>query len=880
MNFKDMLEKISQLSEATEKTKTGVKHTGKYGKEYDTDEEGEEKKEPVAKRGRGRPAKDSEETKFDTSALSKAMGGKKPKKEVGTVSKKHTLKDWIENVEKNLLNEAPTPVPVMQQGSNKPAGAGIVTINDPNLKNTLGPTLDNLAQQKKISVVTTGQTPTATTGGPTPGVAQSNQNQQGTQAMAEDNLDEKIEGGVKLNPAKKGMFKGKTKAELTSQYNKLKASGPHKKGSPAFTKMKELAFAIRAKSGWGKVDEADIASTQGIDTEGANLGAGRNPNAFEGKKAKPDFLDLDKDGNKKESMKKAAADKKKAVKEGINHRIAAARLEGKAHGLKGHPHCGKNYDDMDECMAYHTGYKEGLDECYGMSSAGMMETEGTMPAATTSGMASQAMAGGMTEDHDSSEAAKSAVINRIIRQHTDLLGKYGPEKVMSAVEDCCGHLSNLEEIGSSDVSAWVNNVIRELKHHDVEEGNAFTGALAKTPKGGKFTVGGKTFTDNSNYDSKIDEYAFESWDKELSNLLNESTETINEGLTVSVSKGQQGSPDSVSINASDSEADQVLAFIKQAGLGLFGDEHGEHLPATVPGEHAVELEPAMPKIDVVDDHEGMMALMRKMSGGDDHGHSHAGSEDYADEESTDEEACNECGMAYESCGCEKEMVDEVESEDQMMYKVAEDNPPDNGSANSMNATKGNNAANTALAIADKKGPLEEENMEEGKECPTCHKDPCECDGEEEAVEESFAFESLYKKLAMIEGKESTAEKDDRAEKAAKKVAKDIEYDEGHKGKDDDKAEKAGKKVKKDIEYDDKKDKKLDEWANDAGPGKSVSDTTFEQDIDFMTKVIAGGLNKQKSTGQTTIPVVASQLKRQVSESTDSISDWKKLAGLK
>jgi len=603
---------------------------------------------------------------------------------------------------------------------------------------------------------------------------------------------------------------------------------------------------------------------------------------------------------------------------------------------------------MDECMAYHTGYKEGLDECYGMSSAGMMETEGTMPAATTPGMASQAMAGGMTEDHDSSEAAKSAVINRIIRQHPNLLAKHGPEKVMAAVENCCGHLSNLEEIGSSDVSAWVNNVIRELKHHDVEEGNAFTGALAKTPKGGKFTVGGKTFTDNSNYDSKIDEYAFESWDKELSNLLNESTETINEGLTVSVSKGQQGSPDSVSINASDSEADQVLAFIKQAGLGLFGDEHGEHLPATVPGEHAVELEPAMPKIDVVDDHEGMMALMRKMSGGDDHGHSHAGSEDYADEESTDEEACNECGMAYESCGCEKEMVDEVESEDQMMYKVAEDNPPDNGSANSMNATKGNNAANTALAIADKDGMAESEvsegwdpvkevkqsaieymksagirnvhdldaeaiqyigdenqinyeevckilgcklpeelgpvdaddEIEEGEICPTCHKDPCECDHEEEAVEESFAFESLYKKLAMIEAKESTRKKDNKAEKAGKKVTKDIEYDEGHKGKDDKKAEKAGKKVKKDIEYDDKKDKKLDEWANDAGPGKSVSDTTFEQDIDFMTKVIAGGLNKQKSTGQTTIPVVASQLKRQVSESTDSISDWKKLAGLK
>ena len=29
------------------------------------------------------------------------------------------------------------------------------------------------------------------------------------------------------------------------------------------------------------------------------------------KKAKPDFLDMDKDGNKKEPMKKAVADKKK-----------------------------------------------------------------------------------------------------------------------------------------------------------------------------------------------------------------------------------------------------------------------------------------------------------------------------------------------------------------------------------------------------------------------------------------------------------------------------------------------------------------------------------------------------------------------------------------
>jgi hypothetical protein len=38
----------------------------------------------------------------------------------------------------------------------------------------------------------------------------------------------------------------------------------------------------------------------------------------EGKKAKPDFLDMDKDGNKKEPMKKAVTDKKAGPKKGVN----------------------------------------------------------------------------------------------------------------------------------------------------------------------------------------------------------------------------------------------------------------------------------------------------------------------------------------------------------------------------------------------------------------------------------------------------------------------------------------------------------------------------------------------------------------------------------
>jgi hypothetical protein len=135
--------------------------------------------------------------------------------------------------------------------------------------------------------------------------------------------------------------------------------------------------------------------------------------------------------------------------------------------------------------------------------------------------------------------------------------------------------------------------------------------------------------------------------------------------------------------------------------------------------------------------------------------------------------------------------------------------------------------------------------------------------------------NLYKKLAWL-AEESTSEKDDKAEKAAKKVAKDIEYDEDHKGKDDNKAEKAGEKVKKDIEYDDKKDKKekVDEWANDAG--KDGTQQTFERDIEFMTKVISGGLNKPKSTGQQTIPVLAGDKERTGDE---DFAEFRRLAGL-
>ena len=833
MNFKDMLQKISQLSEATEKTKTGTKHTadaGGYGRKFDTDEEGDEKKKdtnPAAKRGRGRPAKGSDDTgtvkKYDTKGVGDVFGaGKKPKKEVGTTSKKHTLKDWFEHMESKMLAEA-------EQVTMEPAKQNTQVIKQGT--KTLG-TVSNpqLASQIKQSIG------------------------KGEMSLAGDQLGEEEE-----NYSAKKARAGKDIGKPGKNFAKIATSAGKKYGSKDAGERVAGAILAKLRGAHESVEEAEIPSSSGVDTIGAALGAGRSKTTLEGKNSEKKkcppmshIKKMCKDGKTvaqickmhpdcdQKELKQMVADckktldeaslpmtkvngksvptfaadgkgkndlkKKKAVKEGMSHRLQAARLEGKAHGLKGHSHCGKNYQDMEEARVYHEGYKEGLDECYGQMPVRGLVGEGD-PAATVPGMDSQEM------------------------------------ETMPTMED------DMYEMGKTD---YMKQQAR------------------KTP-GDTFKAFGQTMHDR---DVLENDFAFEAWDKELSNLLTEGEDKIEEGMTVSISKGQQGAPDSVSISAQDAEAEHLLAFVKNAGLGLFGDD-SEHSNYGAPEEGGSSEKNAPGGIEVVGDHDGMMGMLQKLSGIQQSGDDEAS--DYADEEGH-EDSCNECGGMMEaghSCGS-KEMVDEVESEDQMEFEVAEANAPDSGEAEERDEEETDSTRDAALATAAGKNFA-------NTDAPVNEEDD---DDNDKEVKEAYTFENMYKKIAML-SEESTSEKDDKAEKAAKKVAKDIEYDEGHKGKDDNRAEKAGEKVKKDIEYDDKKDKKekIDEWANEAGPDKKGTDASFEEDIDFMMNIISGGLNKRKSTGQTTIPVVASQLNRTVSHNTTDInesnlvSDWKKLAGI-
>lgn len=72
-----------------------------------------------------------------------------------------------------------------------------------------------------------------------------------------DQLDEKWGKPTVVSPEERGKYAGKTKEELLRQYNALKKKGPHRRGSPEFGRMRELAFAIRAKTGWGRVESQE-----------------------------------------------------------------------------------------------------------------------------------------------------------------------------------------------------------------------------------------------------------------------------------------------------------------------------------------------------------------------------------------------------------------------------------------------------------------------------------------------------------------------------------------------------------------------------------------------------------------------------------------------
>jgi hypothetical protein len=163
-----------------------------------------------------------------------------------------------------------------------------------------------------------------------------------------------------------------------------------------------------------------------------------------------------------------------------------------------------------------------------------------------------------------------------------------------------------------------------------------------------------------------------------------------------------------------------------------------------------------------------------------------------------------------------------------------------------------------------------------------------------AVDEYMQNQDSDDEMAM--GEEKTNKRDNRAERAGKRVTKDIEYDEKKKdnihGKkrrpEDAKAERAGKRVAKDIEYDEKKkDKKVEETttsvsvATSTGTAKSKGGFSFGQGVyESLDQRYRQALNEGMSInismdeqGHNTLNVTATD------EDAQALAQLLKMAGL-
>ena len=240
-------------------------------------------------------------------------------------------------------------------------------------------------------------------------------------------------------------------------------------------------------------------------------------------------------------------------------------------------------------------------------------------------------------------------------------------------------------------------------------------------KGTKFTKEG----------TEMKDIQLESWEQQLNGLLTE-------GITVSSSQGQQGSPDSVSVTATEGDADALLSVLRNAGIGGFGAEpqapeigygvaQGGEEEATGTG-----TEP-QPSPEVVGDDGDMLSMLKKMAGlgggdaevvavssGDEEG------QDYEDE--AGQEGGEEQAQTLEpATGGEESSEEDSEKEE-----------TDEGNMFTGNLAK---AREQGKEEADLDGDGDMEKVKEGEDtCNECGMVESSCGCSHDSVEESFANE--------------------------------------------------------------------------------------------------------------------------------------------
>ncbi len=773
MDFKSLLSQLDQLNEAKEKTKTGLKHTaepGGYGRKDDEDDEGKKVKADAPKKGKGRPKKDADDSgetkKYDFSAFG-VKSGKDVKLPKHDKKKTTVVKGKSQSHASNKVDDGTDPG---EEPKTKKKG----------LKEYFDSLDKALNEAEQIQIKPASQMPKmpGQTSMQKPGQPQqvAGQPQQNTQVIAQGN---KTLGTVDNPQLAQQIKQSIGKGEMTLMPNQMHEEdiGKHNNATTGFDALvKKLTpkYGVEAAKRIAgaqlkKIREADQPPNDSLLSPMSEARAKADDKAEKaGKKVTKD-LEYDmghkgKDDAKAEKAgKKVTKDieydekKKKTVKEAAKPDFPDIDDDGNKKET-----ISKAAQDAKKDKKK---VKEGMDH--------------RLKAARHMGKAHALTKEGYNCRYDDMEESR-----------------HYHEGYKEGLDECYGQMPIQGYVGETNnevadmASYGAHTPTMEDDMYEMDKTAYMKQQAIKTP-GDTFKAFGQTFKDKEVVESPF----FEAWDKELNAILE--GKDVTEGMTVSISKGQQGMPDSVSVSAQDSEADQLLSIIKQSGLGLFGgDDAGQPQSAQPMTVDVDGGEGPQADIAVVDDHDDMLSLIRKMTGQGPAQSNGDYEEEGGEPAHAHEETCESCGSMMEeghSCG---EAVEEDESMDQREYEVAEEiNPNNNDEAEEEQSDATRDAA--LATAAGKNFANTDSPIEEGGDGGEASEEPTE-----EQVEESLA---------------------------------------------------------------------------------NGNDDTFETDIDFMTKVISGGLNKQKSTGQTTIPVVSTQVNRlgsPMKESTDLLTDWRKLSGIK
>ena len=384
-----------------------------------------------------------------------------------------------------------------------------------------------------------------------------------------------------------------------------------------------------------------------------------------------------------------------------------------------------------------------------------------------------------------------------------------------------------------------------------------------------------------------------------------SKKSIKEGMTVSTSTGQQGVGDSVSVNATDEDAHKLMKILQSAGISpLMGGDH-EHGSGTMIDVEPMAQDEVMAQLSSDDDSgEGDLDFLKRMigaRGGDSAEMNHGSADDYEQEQGHEdhdhtEEVCSDCDC--DPCECDDEHDEHGEV---IMVGEGDDEDVEEGNEFTKARLDAIKAGKDTFRVGKKtyhvKGDTSDEKRQVGEAMSPKEKRKIARELLRKRVFYNAPDHSVSGKL--VPGHDELARRAELKQKFTDPdellTAYGGIYGDDYKEKDryGDMHKIAGPQGPLPESEDDIEEQmceqcgdtmseehscapeKLDEWAN--SPAGKSRDEDFQTELDYMTKLISGGLNGMKQD-QTTLP--HTRVKSELSEAGDVATMMKRLAGIR